>query len=91
MGVPVMPWEQISGSFTANLYGVFYACKIFKIIELPVPCEVFSVMRFLSARSMSASEVDMVSQIITGDETWVLHFMPKTKQQIWNGDTHNLL
>ncbi|GFX60392.1 uncharacterized protein TNCV_4076141 [Trichonephila clavipes] len=34
---------------------------------------------------------DMLSRILTGDEIWVCHINPKSKQHSrWNGDTHPL-
>ncbi|GBM54363.1 hypothetical protein AVEN_171088-1 [Araneus ventricosus] len=46
----------LSCSCVGHLYGLFCVFKMLKIIELPAPCEVRSVIRFLSARNLSAAD-----------------------------------
>ncbi|GBM05804.1 hypothetical protein AVEN_279-1 [Araneus ventricosus] len=47
----------LSCSCVGNLYGLFCVFKLIKIIESPAPCEVRSVIRFLSARNLSAADI----------------------------------
>ncbi|GFX61939.1 HTH_48 domain-containing protein [Trichonephila clavipes] len=69
---------------------------MFKTIDQPADCEIRSVIRFLTAKNVSAAEIhrqisdvygpnamssSKVQRIVTGDETWVSHITPESKRQ----------
>ncbi|KAJ4452299.1 hypothetical protein ANN_03819 [Periplaneta americana] len=59
------------------------------LIPSPAACEVRSVIKFFNAQSIAPIEIhryhddgdEFLDRIVTGDETWISHFTPETKQQ----------